>query len=166
MPNEAWQEIWNVNLMAHVFAARAVLPSMLARGDGYLLQTSSAAGLLTNIGAAAYSVTKHAAVALAEWMSVTYGDGGIKVSALCPQFVNTAMLDAPDADPAISAWVRQNTIEPEEVAEIVVQGLQEERFLILPHPEVGEFFLRKATDYDRWLHGMRRLQRQITLPAQ
>jgi NAD(P)-dependent dehydrogenase (short-subunit alcohol dehydrogenase family) len=166
MPNEAWQEIWNVNLMAHVFAARAVLPSMLERGDGYLLQTSSAAGLLTNIGAAAYSVTKHAAVALAEWMSVTYGDGGIKVSALCPQFVNTAMLDAPDADPAISAWVRRNTIEPEEVAEIVVQGLQEERFLILPHPEVGEFFLRKATDYDRWLHGMRRLQRQITLPAQ
>lgn len=162
MPNEAWQEIWNVNLMAHVYAARAVLPSMLARGDGYLLQTSSAAGLLTNIGAAAYSVTKHAAIALAEWMSVTYGDNGIKVSALCPQFVNTAMLDAPDADPAISAWVRQKTIEPEEVAEIVMQGLSEERFLILPHPEVAEFFLRKATDYDRWLHGMRRLQRQIT----
>ncbi len=161
MPNEAWQQIWEVNLMSHIYAARAVLPSMLERGEGYLLQTSSAAGLLTNLGAAAYSVTKHAAVALAEWMSVTYGDRGIKVSALCPQFVNTAMLDTPGADPAIAAWVRQSTIEPEDVAEAVVQGLRSEQFLILPHPEVGEFFLRKASDYDRWLAGMRRLQRQI-----
>ena len=161
MSNEAWQEIWNINLMAHLYAARAVLPSMLERGEGYLLQTSSAAGLLTNLGAAAYSVTKHAAVALAEWMAITYGDQGIKVSALCPQFVNTAMLDDPSADPAIAAWVRQATIEPEEVADVVVAGLADERFLILPHPEIGEFFLRKATDYDRWLAGMRRLQRQI-----
>lgn len=161
MSNEAWQEIWNINLMAHIYAARAVLPSMLERGEGYLLQTSSAAGLLTNLGAAAYSVTKHAAVALAEWMAITYGDQGIKVSALCPQFVNTAMLDDPSADPAVAAWVRQATIEPEEVADVVVAGLADERFLILPHPEIGEFFLRKATDYDRWLAGMRRLQRQI-----
>ncbi len=161
MPNEAWQQIWEVNLMSHIYAARAVLPSMLERGEGYLLQTSSAAGLITNLGAAAYSVTKHAAVALAEWMAITYGDRGIKVSALCPQFVNTAMLDAPGADPAIAAWVRQSTIEPEDVAEAVIDGLRSERFLILPHPEVGEFFLRKATDYDRWLSGMRRLQRQI-----
>jgi NAD(P)-dependent dehydrogenase (short-subunit alcohol dehydrogenase family) len=162
MPNEEWQQIWDVNLMAHVYAARAVLPSMLERGEGYLLQTSSAAGLLTNIGAAAYSVTKHAAVGLAEWIAVTYGDQGIKVSALCPQFVKTAMLDAPGADPAVAAWIRQAAIEVSKVAETVVQGLAEERFLILPHPEVGEFFLRKATDYDRWLDGMRRLQRQIT----
>lgn len=161
MPNEAWQQIWDVNLMAHVYAARAVLPSMLARGEGYLLQTSSAAGLLTNIGAAAYSVTKHAAVALAEWISVTYGDQGIGVSALCPQFVNTAMLDAAATDAGVAAWVAQNTIEPEEVAEVVVQGLADERFLILPHEDVGEFFVRKATDYDRWLEGMRRLQRQV-----
>ena len=164
MPNEAWQQIWDVNLMAHVYAARAVLPSMLARGEGYLLQTSSAAGLLTNIGAAAYSVTKHAAVALAEWISVTYGDQGIKVSALCPQFVNTAMLDAASSDPGVAAWVGQNTIEPAEAAEVVVQGLADERFLILPHQDVGEFFIRKATDYDRWLEGMRRLQRQIREP--
>jgi len=162
MSNEAWQQIWGVNLMAHVYAARAVLPSMLERGEGYLLQTSSAAGLLTNIGAAAYSVTKHAAVALAEWIAITYGDQGIKVSALCPQFVKTAMLDELGADPAVAAWVRQAAIEPVDVAEAVVRGLAEERFLILPHPEVGEFFLRKATDYDRWLDGMRRLQRQIS----
>jgi NAD(P)-dependent dehydrogenase (short-subunit alcohol dehydrogenase family) len=160
--NEDWQQIWDVNLMAHVYAARAVLPSMLERGEGYLLQTSSAAGLLTNIGAAAYSVTKHAAVALAEWIAVTYGDQGIKVSALCPQFVNTAMLDALGADPGVAAWIRQAAIEAAVVAETVVQGLAEERFLILPHPEVSEFFLRKATDYDRWLDGMRRLQRQVT----
>jgi NAD(P)-dependent dehydrogenase (short-subunit alcohol dehydrogenase family) len=162
MSNEDWQQIWDVNLMAHVYSARAVLPSMLERGAGYLLQTSSAAGLLTNIGAAAYSVTKHAAVALAEWIAVTYGDQGIKVSALCPQFVNTAMLDALGADPAVAAWIRQAAIDAAEVAETVVQGLAEERFLILPHPEVSEFFLRKATDYDRWLDGMRRLQRLVT----
>lgn len=162
MPNEAWQEIWDINLMAHIYAARAVVPSMIERGEGYLLQTSSAAGLLTNVGAAAYSVTKHAAIALAEWIAITYGDQGIKVSALCPQFVNTAMLDSPNADPALAAWVRQATIEPEEVADVVVEGLRDERFLILPHPEVGDFLLRKATDYDRWLGGMRRLQRQLT----
>ena len=162
MSNEGWLEIWNVNLMAHVYAARAVIPGMVERGEGYLLQTSSAAGLLTNIGAAAYSVTKHAAVALAEWMAMTYGDKGIKVSALCPQFVNTAMLDAAAADPGIAAWVRQATIEPEDVADVVIEGLRQESFLILPHPEVGEFFLRKATDYDRWLAGMRRLQQHIS----
>jgi len=161
IPNEGWQQIWGVNLMAHVYAARAVLPSMLERGQGYLLQTSSAAGLITSLGDVAYAVTKHAAVALAEWIAITYGGQGIKVSALCPQFVNTAMLDAPDVDPAVMAWVRATAIEPEDVAEAVVRGLAEERFLILPHPEVAEFFLRKARDYDRWLDGMRRLQRQL-----
>jgi NAD(P)-dependent dehydrogenase (short-subunit alcohol dehydrogenase family) len=161
VPNEEWQRIWEINVMAHVYAARAALPSMLARGEGYLLQTASAAGLLTNLGAASYSVTKHAAVALAEWLAVTYGDRGIKVSALCPQFVDTDMLTSMTDRPELAAWVQQATIQPEEVAEAVVQGLREERFLILPHHEVGEYFLRKATDYDRWLAGMRNLQARV-----
>jgi NAD(P)-dependent dehydrogenase (short-subunit alcohol dehydrogenase family) len=160
-PNEAWQEIWEVNLMAHVYAARAVLPGMIARGEGYLLNTASAAGLLTNIGAAPYSVTKHAAVALAEWLAITHGDQGIKVSCLCPQGVRTNMLLAGSDDPAGAVVLAQGAIEPEEVAEAVVQGLAAETFLILPHPEVLTHFQRKAGDYDRWLGGMRKLQRRI-----
>ncbi len=161
MTNETWQRTWDVNVMSHVYAARAVVPSMLARGNGYLVNTASAAGLLTNIGAAAYSVTKHAAVALAEWLSVTYGDAGLRVSALCPQFVNTAMLEDMASDPALSGWVSRATIEPEDVAQAVIAGIEAERFLILPHEEVGEFFVRKATDYERWLGGMRRLQAEL-----
>jgi len=161
-PNEAWQEIWEVNVMAHVYAARAVLPGMIARGEGYLLNTASAAGLLTNIGAAPYSVTKHAAVALAEWLAITHGDQGIKVSCLCPQGVRTNMLLAGSDDPAGAVVLAQGAIEPEEVAEAVVQGLAAETFLILPHPEVLTHFQRKAGDYDRWLGGMRKLQRRIT----
>ncbi|MBK6799142.1 MAG: SDR family oxidoreductase [Acidobacteria bacterium] len=158
--NEAWQQIWDVNVMAHIFAARAVLPQMLERGEGYLLNTASAAGLLTQIGSAPYSVTKHAAVAFAEWLSITYGERGIRVSCLCPQGVRTNMLkEASENGP--SAFLLQNALEAEDVAEIVVKGLAEEKFLILPHPEVGDYFLRKATDYDRWLRGMRRLQTQI-----
>jgi NAD(P)-dependent dehydrogenase (short-subunit alcohol dehydrogenase family) len=160
-PNEAWQQIWDVNLMAHVYAARAVLPSMIARGEGYLLNTASAAGLLTNIGAAPYSVTKHAAVGLAEWLAITHGDQGIKVSCLCPQGVRTNMLLAGADDPAGAVVLAQGAIEPEEVAEAVVQGLRSESFLILPHPEVLTHFQRKAGDYDRWLGGMRKLQRRI-----
>lgn len=163
MSNETWQKIWEINTMSHVYAARAVLPVMLARGEGYLLQTVSAAGLLTNLGAAAYSVTKHAALALAEWISVTYGDRGIKVSALCPQFVQTDLLADLASDPAVAQWVKGSTIAVEEVAESVVQGLEAERFLILPHPEVETFFQRKATDYDRWLAGMRKLQASLGL---
>jgi NAD(P)-dependent dehydrogenase (short-subunit alcohol dehydrogenase family) len=162
MTNEAWQRTWDVNVMSHIYAARAVVPTMLDRGEGYLVNTASAAGLLTNIGAAAYSVTKHAAVAFAEWLSVTYGEAGLRVSALCPQFVNTAMLEEMASDPALAAWVKQAAIEPEDVAEAVVEGIRAERFLILPHEEVGEFFLRKATDYERWLGGMRRLQAALT----
>ena len=160
--DEDWQRIWEVNVMAHVYAARAVLPGMLDRGDGYLLQTVSAAGLLTNIGAAPYSVTKHAALGLAEWLSVTYGDRGIKVSALCPQGVATNMLlgGPPDAGQSV-VQAAAGVLQPDEVAETVVQGLRDERFLILPHPEVAEYFLRKATDYDRWLGGMRRLQARV-----
>jgi NAD(P)-dependent dehydrogenase (short-subunit alcohol dehydrogenase family) len=160
-PNEAWQQIWEVNLMAHVYAARAVLPGMIARGEGYLLNTASAAGLLTNIGAAPYSVTKHAAVALAEWLAITHGDQGVKVSCLCPQGVRTNMLLGGADDPAGAVVLAQGAIEPEDVAEAVVQGLRAESFLILPHPEVLTHFQRKAGDYDRWLGGMRKLQRRI-----
>jgi NAD(P)-dependent dehydrogenase (short-subunit alcohol dehydrogenase family) len=154
--DEAWDRIWQVNLMAHVYGARAVLPSMLERGAGYLLSTASAAGLLTVLGNAPYAVTKHAAVALAEWLAITYGAAGIKVSCLCPEGVRTGMLDAaPDSFKETVA-----TVEPEEVAEAVVEGLAAERFLILPHPRVADYFRRKADDYDRWLSGMRRLQAQ------
>jgi NAD(P)-dependent dehydrogenase (short-subunit alcohol dehydrogenase family) len=153
-----WERIWRVNLMAHVYAARAVVPRMLAAGGGYLLQTASAAGLLTQIGSAPYAVTKHAAVALAEWLAITYGDQGLKVSCLCPQGVRTRMLE--DAEGPARAFIAATAIDAGQVADAVVEGLREERFLILPHPEVGEYFRRKADDYDRWLRGMRRLQRQ------
>ncbi len=158
--NDDWERTWQVNVMSHVYAVRAVLPGMLARGSGYLLHTASAAGLLTNIGAAPYSVTKHAVVALAEWLSVTYGDSGIKVSCLCPQFVDTPMLDVFEGQdqPRLSRFVRDLAIDPDEVAAAVMAGIGEEKFLILPHPEVSDYFSRKATDYDRWLGGMRKLQ--------
>jgi NAD(P)-dependent dehydrogenase (short-subunit alcohol dehydrogenase family) len=160
-PDELWQQLWEVNLMAHVYAARAVLPAMIARGEGYLLNTASAAGLLTNIGNAPYSVTKHAAVGLAEWLAITHGDQGIKVSCLCPQGVRTNMLLGAADDPAGAVVLAQGAIEPEDVAEAVVQGLAAESFLILPHPDVATHFERKAGDYDRWLGGMRKLQRRI-----
>jgi NAD(P)-dependent dehydrogenase (short-subunit alcohol dehydrogenase family) len=159
--DEAWQQIWGVNVMAHVYAARAVVPSMVARGEGYLLHTASAAGLLTQIGDAPYSVTKHAAVAFAEWLSITYGDRGLKVSCLCPQGVRTAMLGDGAGSTAVETVVAQGVIEPEEVAEAVIAGLAAEKFLILPHPEVATYLERKASDPDRWLAGMRRLQAQI-----
>jgi len=154
-----WQRSWNVHLMAHVWAARAVLPGMLARGEGYLLQTASAAGLLTEVEAAPYSVTKHATVALAEWLAIEYKDRGIRVSCLCPQGVLTNMLLGPDG--SRESFLKAGAIPPEQVAEAVVQGLAEERFLILPHPEVAEYFRRKAADYDRWLRGMSRLKTKI-----
>ena len=156
VPNHDWQRIWEINVMSHVYASRAVLPGMLARGEGYLLQTVSAAGLLTQIGSAPYAVTKHAALALAEWLSVTYGDKGIKVSALCPQGVKTRMLE--NAEFGGGTFLLEGALDPEQVADSVVKGLAEEHFLILPHPEVAEYFRRKAGDYDRWLRGMRRLQ--------
>jgi NAD(P)-dependent dehydrogenase (short-subunit alcohol dehydrogenase family) len=159
--DEEWNQIWAVNLMAHVYAARAVLPGMLDRGEGYLLQTASAAGLLTNIGNCDYSVTKHAAVGLAEWLAITYGDRGIKVSCLCPQGVRTNMLMGAERDPAGATVLSQGAVEPAVVADAVVEGLREERFLILPHPEVADYWRRKADDPDRWLAGMRRLQARI-----
>ena len=171
VPNEGWQQMWDVNVMAHVYAARAVLPAMIARGEGYLLHTASAAGLLTNLGAAPYSVTKHAVVGLAEWLAITHGDQGIKVSCLCPQGVRTNMLlgdggaggTSPEgkAEMAGAVVLAQGAIEPEDCAEAVIAGLAAETFLILPHPEVLDFFQRKAADYDRWLGGMRKLARRI-----
>ena len=155
-PDSAWQRIWDINVMAHVYAARAVLPAMLERHEGYLLQTVSAAGVLSQIGSAPYAVTKHAALALAEWLSITHGDDGIKVSALCPQGVRTKMLE--DAAFGGGAFILETAIEPEQVADAVIEGLDKETFLILPHPVVAEYHRRKATDYDRWLRGMRRLQ--------
>jgi NAD(P)-dependent dehydrogenase (short-subunit alcohol dehydrogenase family) len=162
-PDADWTTSWDIHVMAHVYAARAVLPPMLARGEGYLLNTASAAGLLTNIGAAPYSVTKHAAVAFAEWLAITYGDRGIKVSCLCPQGVNTPLLTSGLSEAAGAAVVASGEVlEPADVAEAVVEGLAAERFLILPHPVVQRYMEGKVADYDRWLAGMRRLQARVS----
>jgi NAD(P)-dependent dehydrogenase (short-subunit alcohol dehydrogenase family) len=157
VPDAEWRRIMDINFMAHVYAARAVVPGMIERGGGYLLTTASAAGLLSQIGSAPYAVTKHAAVAFAEWLSITYGDQGIKVSCLCPQGVRTGMLNEKSGPP----FLLMGMIEPEQVADRVIEGLAAEQFLILPHPEVKEFIQRKTGDYDRWLRGMRRLQDKI-----
>jgi NAD(P)-dependent dehydrogenase (short-subunit alcohol dehydrogenase family) len=161
VPDEDWQRSWDVNVMAHVFAARALLPDWLERGEGYLLHTASAAGLLTNVGTAPYSVTKHAVVGLAEWLSMTHGDRGVRFSCLCPMGVRTNMLNGGKDVSAGAVVISQGVIEPDECAAAVVAGLAEEGFLILPHPEVADFFQRKASDHDRWLAGMRRLQATI-----
>ena len=155
--NDVWQKQWDLHVMSHVYAARAVLPSMIKRGDGYLLNTASAAGLLAALGSGPYSVTKAAAVKLAEFLSITHGDEGIKVSVLCPQGVNTAM-----APKSLGDGQTDGIIEPEQLAQTVVETLREERFYVLPHPEVEEYVRRKGDNVDRWLHGMRRL-RQATL---
>lgn len=154
-----WQQIWEINVMAHIFAARYALPAMLERGSGYLLNTASAAGLLTQVNAAPYSVSKHAALSFAEWLSIQYGDKGITVSCLCPQGVRTRMLLGEDGKG--DNFLVAGSLTPEEVAEIVVRGIEAERFLILPHPEVEDYFQRKADDYDRWIRGMRRLRIQV-----
>lgn len=152
--NEDWQRIWDINLMAHVYAARHALPAMLERGDGYLLNTASAAGLLSQIGSAPYAVTKHAAVGLAEWLAITYGGRGIKVSVLCPQAVRTAMT-AGNEDGVASI---NGMMEPEVLMDSVIETLDAERFLILPHEEVLTYMQRKTGDYDRWIRGMQKLQ--------
>lgn len=150
--NADWQRIWDINVMAHIYASRAVLPAMLARGEGYLLNTASAAGLLSQVGSAPYAVTKHAAVGFAEWLSITYGHQGIKVSVLCPQAVRTAMTAGGGGVAALDGM-----LEPEQLADSVIETLDAERFLVLPHPEVLTYMRRKTDDYDRWLGGMRRL---------
>jgi NAD(P)-dependent dehydrogenase (short-subunit alcohol dehydrogenase family) len=162
VPDEEWLRVWRVNTMAHVYAARAVLPGMIARGEGYLLNTVSAAGLLTNLGNASYTVSKHAALGLAEWLAITYGDAGIKVSVLCPQGVRTPMLlGGADVGDEAAQMLLAEAVEPQFVADTVVEGLRAERFLILPHPQVAEYIQRKAGDYDRWLAGMRRVQARV-----
>ncbi len=153
--NEVWQQQWELHVMSHLYAARAVLPGMLERGEGYLLNTASAAGLLAAIGSGPYTVSKAAAVKLAEFLAITHGDDGIRVSVLCPQGVNTAM-----APKSLGDGQTDGIIEPEQLAQTVVEAIREERFHVLPHPEVEEYVRRKGDDVDRWLHGMRRLRRQ------
>jgi NAD(P)-dependent dehydrogenase (short-subunit alcohol dehydrogenase family) len=157
-----WDLAFNVNVRAHIAAAERLVPGWLERGSGHFLATASAAGIVSQIGSAPYAVTKHAAVAFAEWLSITYGDRGIGVSCLCPMGVNTPLLTGEDnlATRVVTAAAR--VLEPEAVADAVVEGLRDGRFLILPHPEVGEYFQRKAADYDRWLGGMRRLQASVS----
>jgi NAD(P)-dependent dehydrogenase (short-subunit alcohol dehydrogenase family) len=157
--NDEWQRLWDINLMAHVYAARHLVPRMLERGGGYLLNTASAAGLLTQIGSAPYAVTKHAAVSLAEWMAVTYGARGLKVSVLCPQSVRTAMTQGQET--AVAAI--DGMMEPDEVAAACLETIREERFLVLPHPEVLTYMRRKTDDYDRWIRGMQRLNEQFEI---
>ena len=157
-----WDLAFNVNVRAHIAAAERLVPGWLERGSGYFLTTASAAGIVSQIGSAPYAVTKHAAVAFAEWLSITYGERGIGVSCLCPMGVNTPLLMDGDSLATRIVTAAAPVLEPEEVADAVVDGLRDERFLILPHPEVGEYFQRKAADYDRWLAGMRRLQASVS----
>jgi NAD(P)-dependent dehydrogenase (short-subunit alcohol dehydrogenase family) len=160
-----WDKMWQVHGMAHVWAARAVVPDMVARGEGYFVVTASAAGLLNIVESAPYGVTKHAAVAFAEWLSITYGDRGVKVSALCPQGVDTPMLRDGLKAGHIGAKVTAAggaVLSAEHVAESVVAGLDAEKFLILPHPEVAKYYLHRATDTDRWLAGMRTLRDSLS----
>jgi NAD(P)-dependent dehydrogenase (short-subunit alcohol dehydrogenase family) len=153
--NAVWQSQWELHVMSHVYAARAVLPGMLAQGSGYLLNTASAAGLLAALGSGPYSVTKAAAVKLAEFLAITHGDDGIGVSVLCPQGVNTAM-----APKQLGDGQTDGIIEPEVLAQCVIDALAKERFHVLPHAEVEDYVRRKGDDIDRWLNGMRRLRRQ------
>jgi NAD(P)-dependent dehydrogenase (short-subunit alcohol dehydrogenase family) len=155
VPDAEWDRIWRINTMAHVWAARALVPDMLRRGTGYLVSVASAAALVTQIGSAPYAVTKHAALAFAEWLSVTYGARGLRVSCVCPLGVRTAMLDT--ADLPVAGLLLPNAIEPAAAAAAILHGIEREEFLILPHPEVREFVRRKWDDNERWLAGMRRL---------
>jgi NAD(P)-dependent dehydrogenase (short-subunit alcohol dehydrogenase family) len=165
-PDELWDEAWRVNVMAHVWASRALLPDMLERGEGYLVNTASAAGLLTQVSSLVYSVTKHAAVSLAEWLAIEYGESGIRVSCICPQGVCTPMLEAAMDEPAsAAALLAGGVIEPDEVAEAVVRGIDEERLLILPHEEVAGFMALKGSEPERWIAGMRRLVRNARAGA-
>jgi NAD(P)-dependent dehydrogenase (short-subunit alcohol dehydrogenase family) len=165
LPTADWAKMMNVHTWSHLAAARAVIPGMLTRGGGYLLSTASAAGLLTQINSGPYAVSKHAAVALAEWLAINYSDQGIGVSVLCPQAVRTNILG-----PAANKRGKTNSgqasadgiLEPELVADACIEAIAEERFLVLPHPEVLTYFQRKANDYDRWLKGMRRFKAKLT----
>jgi NAD(P)-dependent dehydrogenase (short-subunit alcohol dehydrogenase family) len=160
-PDREWERAWRINAMAHVWAARALLPEMLERGDGYLLSTASAAGVLTQVGAMTYSVTKHAAVAIAEWLAITYGDAGIKVSCICPLGVRTPMLEEALEDTVGGAALLQDELlEPADVAEAVLAGIRDERFLILPHPQVARYMAFKGAENERWHAAMRGVVRR------
>jgi NAD(P)-dependent dehydrogenase (short-subunit alcohol dehydrogenase family) len=177
LPTEDWMRMMNVHTWSHLAAARAVVPGMIERGGGYLFSTSSAAGLLTQIDSGAYAVSKHAAVALAEWLAINYADKGIGVSVLCPQAVRTNIManairkkknpDRPKKDATKKRTTNSNqasgdgVLEPEHVADECLKAIEENRFLVLPHPEVGTYFQRKANDYDRWLDGMRRFKAKL-----
>jgi NAD(P)-dependent dehydrogenase (short-subunit alcohol dehydrogenase family) len=164
--DDSWEEAWRVNVMAHVWAARSLLPEMVARGEGYLINTASAAGLLTQVSSLVYSVTKHAAVSLAEWLAIEYGDSGVRVSCICPQGVRTPMLDLAMQEPAgAAALAAGGLIEPEDVADAVIAGIRDERMLILPHENVAGFLAMKGSAPDRWIEGMRRLVREARSPA-
>jgi len=162
---DRWAASWNINVMAHVYAARALVPRMVARGGGYLVSVASAAGLLSQIGDAAYSATKHASVAFAESLAITHGDEGIKVSVVCPQAVATRLIGMEDDSDASTGGFGGNDVDgvlsADEVADCVVDGMLEGRFLILPHPQVTTYFQRKAGDYDRWVGGMRKFRRSL-----
>lgn len=165
-PDTDWQKSWEVNVMAHVYAARHLVPRMTERGGGYLMNTVSAAGLLNQIGGAAYGVTKHAAIGLGEWIAIHHGHQGVRVSLLCPQAVRTPMTAPPEPGSeeggiATSAAAGDGMMEPEELAEIVMEGLAAERFIILTHPEVVDYMRRKTSDYDRWIGGMNRLYQRL-----
>lgn len=155
-PDEEWQQSWAVHVMGHVYASRALLPAWLERGEGYFVGTVSAAGLLNQVLSAPYGVTKAAGLSYLEWIAINYGDRGVRVSALCPQGVKTPMLSMSG-----STFLDEGALEPSEVAEAVLRGVREEQFLILPHPEVAEFFRRKGDDYERWIRGMRRLRARL-----
>ena len=158
--NEVWDRMWSVNVMAHIYAARAALPAMLERGEGYFLNTVSAAGVLSHPNSAPYATTKHAALGFAESLAIAHGDEGIRVSVICPQAVRTAMLGDLEDGEVLDGGVQglDGVLEPEDVAQSAIEALEEERFLVLPHPEVLEYMRRKTSDYDRWLKGMRRLR--------
>lgn len=159
-PDDEWNHVWDVNVMAHVIACRHLVPRWVQRGSGHLLVTASAAGLLTNFGTASYAVTKHAAVGLAEWIAISHGDDGVRVSCLCPQGVRTPMTENEGAV-AVDQVRALGLMEPEDVAAVTLEALQQDRFLILPHPEVATYELRRAGDRQRWLDGMRRMQRRL-----
>lgn len=168
-PDDEWERAFHINVMSHVYAARAVLPGMVARGEGYLLHTASAAGLLTQLGAAPYSMSKHAAVSIAEWIAITYGGAGIKVSALCPQAVRTEIAAFLGIEPGgggdVSHAGNDGVLEPEDVARVVIEGLRDERFLILPHADVEKYEQRRAGDRDRWIRGMQKQQAFMGSPT-
>ncbi len=166
VPNEEINDMWDVHVMAHVYAARAVLPSMIQRGEGYIMSTASAAGLLTQLGSLAYSLTKNAAVALAEWIAITHAHQGIRVSVHCPQAVQTNIgANSPSRDRRVGQSVGvasgDGVLTAEQAADVCIDAVREERFWVLPHPEVAEYVRRKGTDIDRWLHGMRRFQGRL-----